>query len=88
MKRVHYAWVMSAVGFVVLITAAGFRSTPGVLIVPLQGQFGWSRATSGLLYASHAFMSSSGSSSSSDASSSRQSAKRIASVIRLTSVSL
>ena len=28
-----------------LITAAGFRSTTGVLIVPLQDEFGWSRAT-------------------------------------------
>ena len=45
MRRVHYAWVVAAVGFVTLITAAGFRSTPGVLIVPLQDEFGWSRAT-------------------------------------------
>ena len=27
MKRVHYAWIVAAVGFVTLITAAGFRST-------------------------------------------------------------
>ena len=47
MRRVHYAWVVAAVGFVTLITAAGFRSTPGVLIVPLQDEFGWSRATIG-----------------------------------------
>jgi MFS family permease len=47
MRRVHYAWVVAAVGFVTLITAAGFRSTPGVLIVPLQHDFGWSRATIG-----------------------------------------
>jgi sugar phosphate permease len=32
---------------VTLITSAGFRSTPGVLIVPLQHDFGWSRATIG-----------------------------------------
>jgi hypothetical protein len=30
--RVHYAWVVAAVGFVTLITAAGFRSSTGVLI--------------------------------------------------------
>jgi MFS family permease len=48
MRRVHYAWVVAAVGFVTLITSAGFRSTPGVLIVPLQRDFGWSRATIGL----------------------------------------
>ena len=47
MRRLHYAWVVLAVGFVTLITAAGFRSTPGVLIVPLQDEFGWSRATIG-----------------------------------------
>jgi MFS family permease len=45
---VHYAWVVAAVGFVALITAAGFRSTTGILIVPLQDEFGWSRATIGL----------------------------------------
>ena len=28
-----------------LLGAAGFRSTPGVLIVPLQQEFGWNRAT-------------------------------------------
>jgi MFS family permease len=47
MRRVHYAWIVAAVGFVTLITAAGFRSTTGVLIVPLQNEFGWSRATIG-----------------------------------------
>ena len=45
MRRVHYAWIVAAVGFVTLITAAGFRSRPSVLIVPLQNEFGWSRAT-------------------------------------------
>ena len=45
MRRVHYAWIVAAVGFVTLITAAGFRSTSSVLIVPLQHEFGWSRAT-------------------------------------------
>ena len=51
MRRVHYAWVVAGVGFVTLITAAGFRSTPGVLIVPLQDEFGWSRATISLAVA-------------------------------------
>jgi cyanate permease len=36
---------MAAVTFIVLIGASGFRSAPGVLIVPLQEAFGWSRAT-------------------------------------------
>lgn len=41
----HYAWVMAAVTFVILLGASGFRSAPSVLIVPLQDDFGWSRAT-------------------------------------------
>lgn len=45
MRRLHYAWIVAAVGLVTLITAAGFRSTTGILIVPLQDEFGWSRAT-------------------------------------------
>ena len=44
-ERLHYAWIVAAVTFVTLIGASGFRSAPGVLIVPLQHQFGWSRAT-------------------------------------------
>ena len=28
-----------------LVGAAGFRATPGVLITPLQAEFGWSRGT-------------------------------------------
>jgi len=44
-RRVHYAWVVFAVGFVTLLGAAGFRSTPGVLLAPLENEFGWSRAT-------------------------------------------
>ncbi len=36
---------MAAVAFIALVGAAGFRATPGVLMVPLQDEFGWSRAT-------------------------------------------
>jgi sugar phosphate permease len=43
--RRHYAWLIVLVTFVTLITTAGFRATPGVLIVPLQDEFGWSRGT-------------------------------------------
>ena len=45
MKRLHYAWTVAAVTFVVLLVAAGIRSTPGVLLVPLEEEFGWSRAS-------------------------------------------
>ena len=44
-RGIHYGWVVAGVSFLTLITAAGFRSTTGVLIVPLQDEFGWSRAT-------------------------------------------
>ena len=44
-RRVHYAWVVAAASFVTLLGAAGFRSTPSVLIDPLHEEFGWSRAT-------------------------------------------
>jgi sugar phosphate permease len=40
----HYAWVVAAVTFIALLGSAGFRATPGVLIVPLQNEFGWNRA--------------------------------------------
>jgi MFS family permease len=43
--RLHYAWVVFGVTFFTLLAAAGIRSMPGVLIVPLQQDFGWSRAT-------------------------------------------
>jgi MFS family permease len=42
-RRRHYAWVVAAVTFVTLLGASGFRSAPGVLIVPLEEAFGWSR---------------------------------------------
>src|SRR5437588_278177 len=44
MRRIHYAWVIAAVTFIALMGAAGFRSTPAVLIVPLEHEFGWNRA--------------------------------------------
>jgi MFS family permease len=42
--RFHRAFVVIGAVFVVLLCAAGVRSTPGVLIVPLEHEFGWSRA--------------------------------------------
>ena len=40
----HYAWVIAGVTFVVLLVTAGIRATPGVLMVPLEEEFGWNRA--------------------------------------------
>src|SRR6516162_4694317 len=44
-RKLHYAWVVAGVTFLTLLVAAGLRATPGVLIVPLENEFGWSRAT-------------------------------------------
>src|SRR5262245_24792603 len=43
-RSVLYAWVVALVTFVVMLVTAGVRATPGVLMVPLEGEFGWSRA--------------------------------------------
>ncbi|MGH3384777.1 MAG: MFS transporter [Nocardioidaceae bacterium] len=43
-RRLHPAWVVAGVAFVALVGAAGFRAAPGVLIVPLEDEFGWSRS--------------------------------------------
>jgi sugar phosphate permease len=40
----HYSWVVAAVTFVILLVGAGVRATPGVLMVPLETEFGWNRA--------------------------------------------
>ena len=42
-RRLHPAWIVAGVSFIALIGAAGFRSAPGVLMVPMQDEFGWSR---------------------------------------------
>ena len=41
-RRLHPAWMVAAVAFLALVGAAGFRAAPGVLMVPLQQEFGWS----------------------------------------------
>lgn len=41
-RRLHPAWIVAAVAFLALVGAAGFRSAPSALIVPLQREFGWS----------------------------------------------
>lgn len=41
--KVHYAWIVAGATFLVLLIAAGIRSTPSLLMVPLEAEFGWSR---------------------------------------------
>jgi sugar phosphate permease len=43
--KLHYAWIVAAVTFLTLLVSAGIRSSPGVLVVPLETEFHWSRAT-------------------------------------------
>jgi sugar phosphate permease len=40
-----YGWFVLALCFVTTLTSAGVRSSPSVLIHPLEAEFGWSRAT-------------------------------------------
>jgi sugar phosphate permease len=42
--KIHYAWIVAGVTFFVLLVTAGIRATPGILMVPLESEFGWSRA--------------------------------------------
>ena len=42
--RLHYGWIAVGVTFLTLLAAAGVRSAPSVLMVPLEEEFGWSRA--------------------------------------------
>ena len=47
-SRIHRAWWIVAITFLTLVSAAAFRSTTGVMLVPLEEEFGWSRSlTSG-----------------------------------------
>jgi MFS family permease len=43
--RLHPAFVAAAMGFIVMITAAGVRSAPTMFITPLEREFGWTPAT-------------------------------------------
>jgi sugar phosphate permease len=44
-SKLHYAWVVAAVTFVALLVGGATRASPGLLIVPLESEFQWSRAT-------------------------------------------
>ncbi|SDC03227.1 MFS transporter [Nocardioides lianchengensis] len=44
-RRLHRAWPVAIITMAALIAAAGFRSSTGALLEPLEEDFGWSRAT-------------------------------------------
>jgi sugar phosphate permease len=43
-RNIHYGWVMVAVTFFAALITAGTVGAPGVFIVPLQQEFGWTTA--------------------------------------------
>src|SRR6201991_221540 len=43
-RNIHYGWVMVGVTFLTALITAGSVGAPGVFIVPLQQEFGWSTA--------------------------------------------
>ena len=43
-RNIHYGWAMVAVTFLTALVTAGAVGAPGVFIVPLQKEFGWSTA--------------------------------------------
>ncbi|WP_262299456.1 MFS transporter [Microvirga sesbaniae] len=40
-RNIHYGWVVVAVTFLTMLVTAGAVGAPGVLILPLQQEFGW-----------------------------------------------
>ena len=44
-RRIHRAWWVAAVILGALVAAAGFRSSTGALLDPLESEFGWDRST-------------------------------------------
>lgn len=43
-RNIHYGWVVVAATFLTMLVVAGAVGAPGVFIVPLQKEFGWSAA--------------------------------------------
>lgn len=46
--RIHRAWLVAGVTFLVLLASAAFRSSMGVMLVPFEEEFGWSRSAMSL----------------------------------------
>ena len=45
LRTIHYAWIVAGVTFLMLLVGSAVRALPGLLVVPLEAEFGWSRAT-------------------------------------------
>jgi len=44
-RGIHYGWIIVGAMFIALLSSAGMRSMPGVLIIPFEHEFGWDRAS-------------------------------------------
>ena len=44
-RKYHYGWTIAAVTFATLLVAGAIRSSSALLLVPLENEFHWSRAT-------------------------------------------
>jgi MFS family permease len=43
-RNIHYGWVVAATTFITMLATAGAMGSVGVLLTPLQQEFGWSNA--------------------------------------------
>ena len=43
-RNIHYGWVVAGTTFLVMLATAGAMGSAGVLIKPLETEFGWSNA--------------------------------------------
>ena len=43
-RNIHYGWVVAGTTFLTMLATAGALGAPGVLLVPLQREFGWQNA--------------------------------------------
>jgi fucose permease len=43
-RDIHYGWVVAATTFLTMLATAGALGAPGVMILPLQEEFGWRTA--------------------------------------------
>jgi len=54
--RLYYGWLIVGVTFLTMLAAAGVRAVPGVLILPLEHEFGWTRSTVALAVSINLFL--------------------------------
>src|SRR5271166_4572822 len=43
-RNLHYGWIVAGATFLVMLATAGAMGAPGVIMTPLEKEFGWSAA--------------------------------------------